>query len=131
MKKTLSKDYGKLLCTNKILAIVLVFVLLLTQFIPLNVSAATTGAKISNGIDYSGQGTIIDGDIRKEGATVSGNYVNIPVYTYGAYTYNTWDEFWAIPSTVDTRVIDMLQKISILLILNQRLNINTVVGMTS
>ena len=95
MKKTLSKDYGKLLCTNKILAIVLVFVLLFTQFIPLNVSAATTGAKISNGIDYSGQGTIIDGDIRKEGATVSGNYVNIPVYTYGAYTYNTWDEFWA------------------------------------
>ena len=37
----------------------------------------------------------IDGDIRNGVATVSGNYVNIPVYTYGAYTYSTWDEFWA------------------------------------
>lgn len=62
---------------------------------PLTVSATTIGTKISNGIDYSGQGTVIEGDIRDGVATVSGNYVNVPTYTYGAYTYNTWDEFWA------------------------------------
>lgn len=61
----------------------------------MNVRATTIGANISNGIDYSGQGSVIEGNIREGVATVSGNFVNVPTYTYGSYTYNTWDEFWA------------------------------------
>lgn len=84
------------------LASILVFVLLFTLFEPLAVSATTTGTKISNGIDYSGKGTVIDGDIRDGVATVNGDYVNVPIYTYGAYTYDTWDEFWATWSSWST-----------------------------
>lgn len=81
---------------------ILVFVLLFTQFVTLTVGATTIGTKISNGIDYSGQGTVINGDIRDGVATVSGNYVNVPTYTYGAYTYDTWDAFWATWSSWST-----------------------------
>lgn len=95
MEKTLLNKKSNFSHGVKIISFILTFILLFTQFIPLNVSAATTGTKISNGIDYSGQGTVIQGDIRDGVATVSGNYVNVPTYTYGAYTYSTWDKIWA------------------------------------
>lgn len=102
MKNTLSKGKSNSSHKFRLLASILVFVLLFTLFEPLAVSATTTGTKISNGIDYSGKGTVIDGDIRDGVATINGKYVNVPIYTYGAYTYNTWDEFWATWSSWST-----------------------------
>jgi hypothetical protein len=57
--------------------------------------AAVPSGGIVNGIDYSGQGTVTANEIRNAEATVDGNYVRVPTVTYGAYTYSTWDEFWA------------------------------------
>lgn len=95
MESASSKNKSKISYKIRLLVLILVFILLFTQFVTLTVSATTIGTKISNGIDYSGQGTVINGDIRDGVATVSGYYVNVPTYTYGSYTYDTWDEFWA------------------------------------
>jgi hypothetical protein len=43
-----------------------------------NVYASTAGSNMIDGIDYSGQGTKIDGEIEGQ-ASVDGDYVNIPV----------------------------------------------------
>jgi hypothetical protein len=70
-------------------------VILLQNTQSITTFASTNGVRMIDGIDYSGQGTVINDTIRTGEATVNGNYVNVPTWTYGAYTYSTWDEFWA------------------------------------
>jgi hypothetical protein len=60
---------------------------------PLSVSASLSGSNIVNGIDYSGQGTKIDGQIAPGVATVSGNTVNVPIYR-GKYEAGVLDGWW-------------------------------------
>ncbi len=79
----------------KAIPILLILVLSVSVLnLPQVALATTTGSNVVSGIDYSGQGTKINNDIRGT-ASKNGNYVTIPTWTYGAYVYSTWDEFWA------------------------------------
>jgi hypothetical protein len=94
-KKILNKKFGvATISMFLVLTMALAFV-----FMPfdktLTAHASTAGSNIVSGIDYSGQGTRISEDLRDGVATVEGNYVRVPTYTYGSYVYSTWDEFWA------------------------------------
>lgn len=77
-----------------LLATVIALLVMLASIEPTIAQASTAGTRMSSGIDYSGQGTVINNDLSGKPATVEGNYVRIPTWSYGAYTYNTWDEFW-------------------------------------
>jgi hypothetical protein len=57
--------------------------------------AAVPSGGIVNGIDYSGQGTELNGEIAPGQAMVSGNYVNIPIYKgrYDTAWYNV-NDWW-------------------------------------
>ncbi len=53
-------------------------------------AAMPSSSSIDKGIDYSGKGTIINGNLASESAQVSGNIVKIPIYkgSYSAPWYN-------------------------------------------
>lgn len=95
--KTITKKFG-----TRTISVSLAFCFLigLFTFVPslfptLKAEAAMTNTQVVSGIDYSGQGTKITGDVRSAPATISGDRVNIPIWTYGSYVYSSWDKFWA------------------------------------
>jgi hypothetical protein len=95
--KTLAKKYGT---SATSISLVLCLLIGLFTFVPglfptLKAEAAMTNTQITSGVDYSGQGTKITETLRDGQATVSGDRVNVPTWTYGAYVYSSWDEFWA------------------------------------
>lgn len=75
-------------------AVCLIFAVILLLGDAFSVSTATVGTEMISGVDYSGQGTIINGRVAiNNKATVSGNYVNIPIYK-GKYVAGAYDYWW-------------------------------------
>ena len=76
------------------LALMLTFSISASNFGSLIAHATTNGTYMINGIDYSGQGTVINGTTTGDAAYTEGNYVNIPIYK-GAYKPNSgWNWYW-------------------------------------
>lgn len=76
---------------KRVFCVILSFILLIVLDVP--IYATIKDAKIVGGIDYSGKGTVITGTIASgKTATVSGNYVNIPIYRgkYVVGSFNGW-----------------------------------------
>lgn len=89
---------NKLMVSITSLLLVGVLVLTILMFAPMTASAKTINESYTQGgdqnvyIDYSGKGTVIEGNVADAVATVDGDQVNIPVYLgkYEAKWYDGW-----------------------------------------
>lgn len=98
MKKTTSVNVKLVALVAILMAIVFSVSALLLGRSTISASAAVSdncGYNEDNVyVDYSGQGTVINGKLTRDPATINGNFVEVPIYKAAYEPNSDWNWFW-------------------------------------